>query len=230
MRRTRLSEQVVEEINRIIREEGFGDGEKFYSEHELMKKLDVSRASVREAVRILEISGRVSVRQGRGIFVHNKIEQGLNTFASWLKSNRTQLDEHFELRMILDPKAAAAAAKNANQDDLQEMEIALDHFKTQVETENLEGKIKEDRRFHLLMAKSTKNRSLYVLMKTMSENLNEGWISSLSIPGRAEKTVREHRKVFDAIKEKNPEEAESAMLLHLKNALQDIKAYMEQHS
>ncbi len=229
-RKTRLSEQVVEEIDRMIREEGFGNGDKFYSENELTKMLDISRASVREAVRILEISGRVIVRQGRGIFIQNKIEQGLDSFASWLKSNSSQLDEHFELRMILDPKAAASAARNATDEDIREMEKALSSFNHQEETDNLEGEIKDDRRFHLSMAKSTKNRSLYVLMKTMAENLNDGWISSLRIPGRARKTIREHRDVFQAIKDRNPEKAEKAMLKHLENALKEIKEYMKENN
>ena len=230
MRRSRLSEQVVEEINRMIREEGFGNGDKFYSENELTKKLDVSRASIREAVRILEISGRVTVRQGKGIFVQNKLEQGMDSFASWLKSNSSQLDEHFELRMILDPKAAASAARNAIDKDIRDMEEQLVLFDEQVKAENLEGQIRNDRKFHLLMAKSTKNRSLYALMKTMSENLNEGWISSLNIPGRAEKTVGEHRKVFEAIRGRDPEGAEKAMLNHLENALKEIKEYMRSNS
>jgi GntR family transcriptional repressor for pyruvate dehydrogenase complex len=230
MRRSRLSEQVVEEIDRMIREEGFGNGDKFYSENELTKKLDVSRASVREAVRILEISGRVTVRQGKGIFVQNKLEQGMDSFASWLKSNSSQLDEHFELRMILDPKAAASAARNAVDRDIRDMEEQLTLFDEQVSAKNLEGEIKSDRKFHLLMAKSTKNRSLYALMKTMSENLNEGWISSLSIPGRAEKTVNEHRAVLEAIKARDPDGAEKAMMSHLENALKEIKEYMRRNS
>ncbi len=226
MRRSRLSEQVVEELDRMIREEGFGNGDKFYSENELSKKLDVSRASIREAVRILEISGRVSVRQGKGIFIQNKLEQGMDNFASWLRSNSSQLDEHFELRMILDPKAAASAARNAVEKDIRDMEEQLNLFDEQVQAKNLEGEIKADRKFHLLMAKSTNNRSLYALMKTMSENLNEGWISSLSIPERAEKTVNEHRDVYQAIKERDPAGAEKAMLIHLENALKEIKEYM----
>jgi len=226
MKRSRLSDQVVEELDRMIREEGFGDGDKFYSENELTGKLDVSRASIREAIRILEISGRVTVRQGRGIFIRNQIEKGLDSFASWLRSNSSQLEEHFELRMILDPKAAAYAAKKADEDEIAAMEEALQAFSDRTESENLEGEIKEDRRFHLLLAKSTKNRSLYILMKTMAESLNEGWISSLSVPGRAEKTIEEHKSIFEAIKNHNPEKAEEAMLLHLKNAYEEIRHFM----
>lgn len=228
MRKSRLSEQLVEEINRIIRDEGFGDGDKFYSENELTKRLDVSRASIREAIRILEMAGRVCVRQGRGIFIKNPLEQGFDTFAAWLRNNKTRLQEHFELRMILDAKAAAYAAKKADTEDLRRMQELLEAFEKELKAKHTEGIITCDRAFHQALAKSTKNRSLYVLMNTMAESLNEGWFSSLSVPGRGEKTITEHRRILEAITNGDPDAAEAAMIEHLEKAQREIQDYMRQ--
>ena len=59
-------------------------------------------------------------------------------------------------------------------------------------------------------------------MKTMTKSLSEGWISSIHIPGRAEKTIEEHKRILQAIKDKDPEKAEKEMKNHLEKALNDI--------
>jgi GntR family transcriptional repressor for pyruvate dehydrogenase complex len=64
-------------------------------------------------------------------------------------------------------------------------------------------------------------------MKTMTKSLPEGWITSLHIPGRVEKTLGEHSSILDAIRGGDPERAEEMMTLHLTNALKDIQASME---
>lgn len=53
----------------MIVEDNFEPGDKFYSENELTKKLQVSRASVREAIRILEVTGKVAVKHGKGVYI-----------------------------------------------------------------------------------------------------------------------------------------------------------------
>jgi DNA-binding GntR family transcriptional regulator len=57
--------------------------------------------------------------------------------------------------------------------------------------------------------------------------LPEGWITSLHIPGRVEKTIIEHRNILEAIKNKDVEGAEKAMKEHLNNALEDIRKSMQ---
>lgn len=223
LKKIRLSEQVVDVLKQMISEEGFGPGDKLYSENELTKKLHVSRSSIREAVRILEVTGFVTVKHGKGIFISDSIG-GEGAFTDWLKNNESSLIEHFEIRLIIDPKAAAYAAKNADEGDIINMEETCEEFKKNVKGKNTPGLIKVDEQFHKILAKSTKNRTLYLIMKTMTESLTDGWISSLHIPGRIEKTIVEHESVLQAIKSGDSEAAEMAMLLHIQNALNDIRA------
>lgn len=223
LRKIRLSEQILEVIKQKIAEDGFKPGDKFYSENELTKILQVSRSSVREAVRILEVTGFVNVKQGKGIYISDAIEDGYGAFANWMKNHETSLIEHFEVRLIIDPKAAAYAARNAEDDDIQKMEDACTDFIKYSKEKNTEGMIKADKLFHKILAKSTKNRTLHLLMKTMTESLSEGWITSLHIPGRINKTIVEHRSVLNAIKARDSETAERVMYLHIENALNDIR-------
>ena len=226
IKKIRLSERVIDAIREMIVEEDFNPGDKFYSENELTKKLEVSRSSIREAVRILEATGLVSVKHGKGIFISDSMKQEMEAFSNWLKNNETALIEHFEVRLIIDPKAAAAAARNADQADIEQMEEVCNDFFQKTKENNTAGLIKCDEEFHRLLAKSTKNKTLYFVMKTMTNSLSEGWISSLHVPGRTQKTVGEHKDILDAIKQGDPARAEQAMVVHLKNAVSDIRASM----
>jgi GntR family transcriptional regulator, transcriptional repressor for pyruvate dehydrogenase complex len=226
IKKVRLSERVIDAIREMIVEDNFKPGDKFYSENELTKKLEVSRSSIREAVRILEATGLVTVKHGKGIFISNSMKQEMEAFSNWLKNNETALIEHFEVRLIIDPKAAAASARNADQFEIEKMEEVCNDFYLKTRENNIAGLIKCDEEFHRLLAKSTKNKTLYFVMKTMTNSLSEGWISSLHVPGRTEKTVGEHKDILDAIKQGDPDRAEQAMVVHLKNAVADIRASM----
>src|SRR6056297_1055958 len=115
IKKVRLSEQIIEAIRNMISEDHFSPGSKFYSENELTKKLHVSRSSVREAVRILEATGYVTVQHGKGIFISDNEEREFEAFSGWLRSHESSIYEHFEVRLIIDPKAARYAAKNADE-------------------------------------------------------------------------------------------------------------------
>ncbi len=227
IKKIRLSDRVIEAIKQMISEDGFSPGDKFYSENELTKKLEVSRSSIREAVRILEATGYVSVKHGKGIFIADSIQHELAAFQEWLRSNEESIFDHFEVRLIIDPKAAAHSAMKADDHDIEKLEKACSDFEAEMPGGSTGSLIKCDERFHELLAKSTKNRTLYFIMKAMTKSLPEGWISSLHVPGRIEKTVGEHKAIVKAIKAGNPEKAEAAMLEHLNNAVEDIRRSMQ---
>lgn len=223
VKKTRLSDQIIDAIKKFILEENFKVGDKFYSENQLTQKLNVSRSSVREAVRMLEVKGLVTVKQGKGIYITDVHGDSYEAFREWMRNNESALCEHFEVRLMIDPKAAGCSAEKAEEAEIKEMENILERFISYSKIKNMTNLIKADEEFHKVLAKSTKNRTLYMLMKTMTESLSEGWITSLNIPGRIEKTIIEHRNIIEAIKSRNVENAENAMRTHIDNALHDIK-------
>lgn len=228
IKRERLSDQVILEVKKIIHEKGYTPGDKFYSEGEMVNMFTVSRSSIREAIRSLEVSGVLTVQQGKGIFIADPHKEEHHAFAQWLLKNETSLEEHFEMRLIIDPKAAGYAARKADKADIRKLEDICDEFRQMVANESTIEMIKLDEQFHLQLAKSTKNRTLYMIMKTMTESLPEGWISSLNVPGRIEKSVHEHQGIIEAIKLQDAELAEQRMETHLRNALEEIHATMQE--
>jgi len=230
IKRVRISEKAVEEIKRIILEEDFTPGSKFYSENELAQMLDISRASVREALRMLEITGLVLVKQGKGIYISDTEQKEYEAFVQWLRTNKESVFDHFEVRLMLDPKAASGAAKNATKIDIQNMKAICKDFSDRVTHDTIAGLISCDEEFHLALANATKNTTLYYVTKTMTQTLHEGWISTLHIPGRAAKTCLEHEAIIRAVEEHNVPLAEKLMIEHLQNAIADVRASIpDQH-
>ena len=227
VKKVRLSDSVIDAIKEMITEDGFKPGDKFYSENELTKKLQVSRSSIREALRILEVTGQVSVKQGKGIYITDKQGQQFSEFSSWLKANEQSIRDNFEVRLIIEPKAAGYAAEKADKKDIDKMEDSYTNFVKYARLYKVEEAILCDGKFHRLLAGATKNKTLFVLMKAMIMNLPNGWISSLYTPGRIEQTVEEHNDILQAIKKHDKIGAENAMTRHLLNALHDISAHLE---
>jgi GntR family transcriptional regulator, transcriptional repressor for pyruvate dehydrogenase complex len=222
LKKVRLSESVIEAIKKMIVDEGFQPGNKFYSENKLAQQLGVSRSSVREAIKMLEASGHVSVRQGKGIFISDLQGERLQAFAAWLKENEQSIRDNFEVRMFIEPKAAGRAAENATKKNIRELSQVCADFAHFAKEKNTEEVIQCDRRFHRLLAGATKNKTLHVLMKSMTTSLPNGWISSLYTPGRIQKTIGEHGDILEAIKHRDKVAAENAMTRHLANALHDV--------
>lgn len=227
IKKVRLSDSVIDAIKQMIANDGFKVGDKFYSENELTKKLGVSRSSIREAMRMLEFAGQVSVKQGKGIFITDVQGEQFKAFSDWLKNNEQSIKDNFEVRLIIEPKAAGHAAENADADDIRKMEQVCEQFAQYAEAKDTEEVIQCDRRFHRILAGATKNKTLHVLMKSMTTSLPNGWVSSLYTPGRIEKTVHEHNDILEAIKARDRVAAENSMTRHLVNALHDITREMK---
>jgi len=223
IRKARLSEGVVEAIKQMIVERDFAPGDRFYSENELTAELQVGRSSVREAVRILEATGRLSVRHGKGIFIADTAVHPYDAFVDWLKTNDQSLQEHFQVRLIIEPETARLAARYAAPEEIASLDEAHTEFGRCAERGLTTQAIQCDREFHKLLGRATHNRILAALTKSMTTSLLDDWISSLHTPGRVEKTVREHGLILEAVRKGDEEAAGNHMAAHLRNALHDIK-------
>jgi len=210
----------------MIVADNFEPGDKFYSENELTKKLQVSRSSVREAIRILEVTGKVTVRHGKGVYITDTNAVKLQPFIDWLKTNENSITDIFEVNLIIEPKAAAYAAQKADSGDIRKIEEICTQFESYAKHKNTVEMINHDRDFHRRLAKATKNPTLHALVESMTSSFPYGGISSLHIPERIEKTIHEHRSIIKAVKNRDKEGAEQAMIHHLENALHDIMSHM----
>lgn len=215
---------VTAAIKKMIVTENLQPGDRLYSEKQLSEKLEVSRSSIREALRMLEVSGLIKVYQGKGVFI-TEPEHGDKPVMSWVVENAESLREHFEVRLLIEPHAAEMASKRADEKDIKILNDLLEAFAGHVRSGDVHQAIATDRAFHLAVAKATRNRTLIVLMRTMEQTLNEGWYASLHVPGRLMSSIEEHGALLRAIEAHDASASCQAMELHLQNALSDIQQY-----
>src|ERR1700689_3158377 len=110
VRRNKVYEEVAKQIERLILKK-LKPGDKLPSERELTELLQVSRGSIRDAIRSLELMGLVEPRQGAGTIVCERpADSSINPFSNALKRRRELVSELLDFRKMLEPPLAARAA------------------------------------------------------------------------------------------------------------------------
>lgn len=223
IRKTRISEQVAEQLEALIRQRKLEVGEQLPSERKLMLMLGVGRGAVREALRILEIKGFIETRQGVGAFVHDFEGDIRLPLSLWLSDQREVLANFFEIRFILEPNAAGLAAKRITPTEVVELRRIHNAFRCCVEEDNLPRAILVDADFHRHIARATQNKLLSLTMETLNKSVIEGWKASLRVPGRSMKTVDEHEAILQALESGDSHQAAAVMRKHLRDAAMELR-------
>lgn len=226
----KIYEEIVEQIRDLVIRGELKPGDKLPSERDLVERLKVSRASIREALSALEMMGLLEVRSGEGTFIQKVGAESIIAPLAWMLSieQGTAL-ELIEVRKILEGQAARLAAERAEPEDLQELEQALADMQQEIITPELGGE-KADLRFHYAITRATKNTLLIQLMdmisdlmqrmlKTSRDKLYEGKYS-------ADILLKEHAQIYEAIKSRNAVKASELVLEHLNGVEDELKRLM----
>ena len=148
-------ELVVEQLRRAIHMGTYAPGDKLPPERELAQRLEVSRASVREAVRVLEGEGYVETRRGAtgGVIVLDraKLEEKIGPY---VRALLPQMEEIFEFRKAVECAAARLAAERRTDEHLVNLEAALKVLEDGLETRRFRA---ADSQFHLGLAEAAGN-------------------------------------------------------------------------
>jgi GntR family transcriptional repressor for pyruvate dehydrogenase complex len=215
VRRNKVYEEVAKQIERLIINK-LHPGDKLPSERELAETLKVSRSSIRDAIRSLELMGLVEPRQGTGTIVREaSSESVVNPFASALKRRRELVGELLDFRKMLEPPLAARAATHASAEDISEMEEILQR---QEERQSQgEAAVAEDAEFHYSVALASDNSVVLKVLDILMDLLRDTRERSLQLQGRPEKSLAGHRRILAAIKKHDAEAAKSAMRRHIED-------------
>ncbi len=220
VRRSRVSEDIVRQIQDLLAAEHLQPGDRLPGERELADALSVSRQSVREALRVLDYLGVVVVRPGEGTSVATTPPHPVDASLYSLLTERTFLLHLLEARRILEEGIIHLAARRATRDDLD----ALDESLTARETALAAGKqdVAGDLAFHTQLAEATGNPMLASAMR----HLNEMWLRSREKTGRRptspHKAHQFHRQILQAVRRRQPTAARRALRRHLDDMRADI--------
>ena len=214
IKRSRLYQGIVEQIQALIGEGVLKPGDRLPPERELAERLQVSRSSLREAMRALELQGLVVSRPGAGTFVSTEsLDTLIATIASSLTQARDTLSDIFEVRHLLEPQLAALAAERATPEDVRRMAEALEGQERQVA--GGETGVEGDTAFHFALAQATENWALARVMSTISDILRQSRDRSLQSPGRPQRSLASHRHILEMVQRRDVEGAREAMQDHI---------------
>ncbi len=219
IRRHKVYEAVAEQIERLILRK-LKPGDKLPSERELAETLHVSRSSIRDAIRSLELIGLVEPRQGAGTIVREPSSDLLmSSVTDVLRHKQELVVELLEFRKILEPSLAARAAEHVSREELAAMEDIL--RRQEIKLAAGEDAIAEDAEFHYSIAKAAGNSVVLKVLDLLMDLLRDTRQRALQVPGRPQRSVSGHRKIFAAIKRHNAEAANAAMCRHIED-IEDI--------
>jgi GntR family transcriptional repressor for pyruvate dehydrogenase complex len=215
VRRNKVYEDVAKQLERLILKK-LKPGDKLPSERELAEILQVSRSSIRDAIRGLELMGLVEPRQGAGTIVRGlSAESLLNPFANALKHRQELVRELLDFRKMLEPPLAARAATHASPEEISEMEEILQRQEEKLSAG--EAAIAEDAEFHYSVALASGNSVVLKLLDMVMDLLRDTRERSLQLEGRPQKSLAGHRRILAAIKRHDAEAAKAAMRRHIED-------------
>ena len=213
--RMKLVEKVQLGIEEMILNKEYDESRYLPSEGDLCVKFDVSRATVREAVRSLEVRGFVKRMHGKGIVVvDNSVKVLTRSLSDVISRGESSVLDLIEVRNIIEVEAARLAAERALAEDLAQMEGYLEHMETALVMD--ESYYTNDLNFHLIMAKASGNPLLYSIMKSFEPLLRDVVIVSSQEDFCIERQYGYHRAIFAAIRAGKGEEAMTAVKRHMK--------------
>ncbi|MFC4497270.1 FadR/GntR family transcriptional regulator [Streptomyces ovatisporus] len=212
MARPRLYEQVLDRLRAYALEQRLGAGDRLPPERELAQRLGVSRASVKQAVVVLEVQGLVETRHGGGTYMvggtldAEPVER--------LVERRRRLPDVLEAREALETKLAELAAERRTEEDLKAMRTALSDMEADIAAggHGVEG----DRQFHAAVTAAGHSSLLAEFMRSISESVAESRTESLRQPGRPTRSLDQHVRILEAVRAGDPAAAAAAMRDHVR--------------
>lgn len=202
-----LETLVYEEIKSMIFSQKLPPNSKIVEE-EISRQLNVSRTPVRTALTALVKDGLVKIIPRRGAYV---VDIGVK-----------DIEEIYILREVLEGIAARYSAINADREFLSSLEKAFNEYKISAESKDTNGCFRSDEVFHGLIHKASGNSRLISHIEILKNQIQLLKFRSSNIPGRPLKSLSEHIKILEAIRDRDPDRSESSMREHIRNAKEDL--------
>lgn len=197
--------------NRIVNQEILS-GIKL-QEEVLAEELGVSRTPVREALNRLAQEGLVEMVPRRGTFV--------------VKPSLSDIKELLEVREVLEGMAARLVATKITDEILEEMKKYFEGREQQIRGGYLEEYSKADVNFHDLLLRACGNERLVRMMNNLYDYIQMLRLRTVILPGRAEKSLKEHLMIIDALEKRDPDLAEKKIREHIRNVKIDVLKALE---
>jgi GntR family transcriptional regulator, transcriptional repressor for pyruvate dehydrogenase complex len=225
----KVSTQIADQIRTSILAGEFNPGDKLPPERELAEMFGVSRPSVREALNFLASSGLVETYQGGGTVVRSLVENhAALPLSELIRIDGDRALDVIEVRKGMESWTVWYAASRALPEDVRRLETVVDGMAKNLEGLNPSEDL--DANFHTLIARSTHNVVWFHMMQSIFEAMQEFqrdvWRAVYLTEEDQKLLYSHHRRIYEGIRDRNPEAAREAMMEHLNFAEKRCSAYV----
>jgi DNA-binding FadR family transcriptional regulator len=230
IRRVRLYENAVEQIQTLILSKEYKPGDRLPSERSLAEQFHISRHSLREALRILDVMGLIGIRVGDGIYVKEVdflpyIESLNLSISSRLPMERDSFIKLWGARRILETGMVDLAAKQVTESFLKSLWRCIEEMKKNIDHQD--AFISAGIRFHRLIAEIAQNEILILIWDMLANLIRKSQFKIYGIPWSPKKALQAHKKIYLALKAKDSKKAVEAMKQHMMDEEKALVAALE---
>lgn len=232
VQRVRAFEQAVEQLQEAILGGQFHPGDRLPTEQELCDSLDVSRSTIREALRVLEAGGLIEVRRGSGAYVAEKMDSlaTRGEILKWLSKREESVIQILQVREGIEWLTASLTAKNNRVSVLNELKRIIDEQKTEAGIKSRVPDVKKlaelDVLFHTTISAASGNEIAHEIIAHIVPSFSEANKAVLWAGRNIQTSIGEHELIVSAIEAGNPSAAEKAMRSHIERVREEICDYL----
>ena len=221
----KVSEHITEQVRKAIFEGSLKPGDKLPPEKKLMETFSVSKVTLREALRSLEVLGFLEIRKGvsGGAFVTEiDMKKARDSFTNFLLFKNLSLSNLSEVRLILEPYVAEKAALAINEEGLKRLEKLNKEcayiIKHDIPIESRKNEIE----YHRIIG-SVSNNPILMFILDFVENLLIDTKEILQ-PRKefSQKVLNAHKRIYKALSERDPKKAREEMIKHVREGAKDL--------
>lgn len=221
--RVPIVQQVVQNLKECIMSGEMQPGQKLPTESELCKKLSVGRSTVREAFCVLQASGFIEIKPGRGAFVVRTSEVELDEIIEWFVRNEVDLKDCIEVRTAMEPLAVKLAIERGTENDIAQLARVHVSFLKAVSENNTISIAEYDERFHDLIVEISRNKLLISINRKVSEFFRVFRNRTFQIQRNTQNAVEPHTNIMNAILARDVAAGQKYMLEHLHYVMADLE-------
>lgn len=223
----RVFERAVDQLRLLIENGDLAVGEKLPAEKELCSALNTSRSTIREALRVLEAEGLVESRKGSGTYVapRSSWASSRNEIVALIRQRGESLRQILQVRECIEGLSARLAAESVTASSISELSRIIDQLSKWVSQEDeidIDTVANLNTKFHLAVSRASGNEIAHEILLHILPPFSESNKAILYVEKSLTRQLDEHRKVFDAIRAGNADEAERAMRAHVSRVRQNI--------
>lgn len=220
-----LHNLVVQQLGRLIVSGELAPGEGLPREEVLAERLNVSRTALREAMKVLVAKGLIESRQRTGARVReavhwNQLDADVLAWRCASMPTESFVEKLVEMRELIEPGAAAAAARRRTDAQLADLKAAYDAMAA---SEDLDGWAEADLAFHETLLRATNNELMVSLFSVIETALGTFFLLSARNAANFKAALPHHQKVYEAVRRRQPEVARQAMLLMVGESRDNIR-------